>query len=97
VLGGKDFGLAAPTPHPADFSNTKELGRLLYTDYVYPFELAAVLLLVAMIAAIALTHRKRGDTRQMNPADQVKVKRADRIRMVNLKPQKPETPKGDDE
>ena len=97
VLGGKDFGLAAPTPHPADFSNTKELGRLLYTDYVYPFELAAVLLLVAMIAAIALTHRKRGDTRQMNPADQVKVKRADRIRMVNLKPQKPEAPKGDDE
>jgi NADH-quinone oxidoreductase subunit J len=97
VLGGKDFGLAAPTPHPADFSNTKELGRLLYTDYVYPFELAAVLLLVAMIAAIALTHRKRGDTRQMNPADQVKVKRSDRIRMVNLKPQKPEAPKGDDE
>jgi NADH-quinone oxidoreductase subunit J len=97
VLGGKDFGLAAPTPHAADYSNTKELGRLLYTDYVYPFELAAVLLLVAMIAAIALTHRKRGDTRQMNPAEQVKVKRADRIRMVNLKPQKPEAPKGDDE
>jgi NADH-quinone oxidoreductase subunit J len=56
---------------------------LLYTEYVYPFELAAVLLLVAMVAAITLTHRKRGDTRAMNPADQVKVKRADRIRMVN--------------
>ena len=98
VLGGKDFGLAEPVAHAADYSNTKELGRLLYTEYVYPFELAAVLLLVAMVAAIALTHRKRGDVRQtMNPAEQVKVKRADRIRMVNLKPQKPEAPKGDDE
>jgi len=50
----------------------------------------------AMVAAIALTHRKRGDSRQMNPAEQVKVKRADRIRMVNLKPQKPEAPKEED-
>jgi len=97
VLGGKDFGLAEPAAHAADYSNTKELGMLLYTEYVYPFELAAVLLLVAMVAAITLTHRKRGDTRAMNPADQVKVKRADRIRMVNLKPQKPDAPKGDDE
>lgn len=97
VLGGKDFGLAEPAAHAADYSNTKELGMVLYTEYVYPFELAAVLLLVAMVAAITLTHRKRTDTRQMNPADQVKVKRADRIRMVNLKPQKPEAPKEDDE
>jgi NADH-quinone oxidoreductase subunit J len=97
VLGGRDFGLAEPAAHAADYSNTKELGMLLYTEYVYPFELAAVLLLVAMVAAITLTHRKRGDTRAMNPADQVKVKRADRIRMVNLKPQKPDAPKGDDE
>ena len=97
VLGGHDFGLAEPAAHAADYSNTKELGMLLYTEYVYPFELAAVLLLVAMVAAITLTHRKRGDTRAMNPADQVKVKRADRIRMVNLKPQKPDAPKGDDE
>jgi NADH-quinone oxidoreductase subunit J len=97
VLGGKDFGLATPMAHAADYSNTKELGRLLYTEYVYPFELAAVLLLVAMVAAIALTHRKRADTRQMNPADQVKVKREDRIYMVNMKPQKPEAPKEDDE
>jgi NADH-quinone oxidoreductase subunit J len=97
VLGGKDFGLAEPTAHAADYSNTKELGMVLYTEYVYPFELAAVLLLVAMVAAITLTHRKRADTRQMNPGDQVKVKRADRIRMVNLKPQKPDAPKGDDE
>jgi NADH-quinone oxidoreductase subunit J len=97
VLGGRDFGLAEPVAHAADYSNTRELGMLLYTEYVYPFELAAVLLLVAMVAAITLTHRKRGDSRAMNPADQVKVKRADRIRMVNLKPQKPEAPKGDDE
>ncbi len=97
VLGGHDFGLAEPAAHATDYSNTKELGMLLYTEYVYPFELAAVLLLVAMVAAITLTHRKRGDTRAMNPADQVKVKRADRIRMVNLKPQKPDAPKGDDE
>jgi NADH-quinone oxidoreductase subunit J len=97
VLGSRDFGLAEPVAHAADYSNTRELGLVLYTEYVYPFELAAVLLLVAMIAAITLTHRRRGDTRSMNPADQVKVKRADRIRMVNLKPQKPEAPKGDDE
>ena len=96
VLGHNDLGLSEPAPLAADYSNTKALGRLLYTVYVYPFELAAVLLLVAMIAAIALTHRKRPDTRPLNPADQVKVKRADRIFMVNIKPQKPEAPKGDD-
>jgi NADH-quinone oxidoreductase subunit J len=96
VLGGKNFGLAEPMAHAADYSNTKELGRVLYTDYVYPFELAAVLLLVAMVAAIALTHRKRSDSRLLDPAEQVKVKRADRIRMVNLKPQKPEAPKEED-
>jgi NADH-quinone oxidoreductase subunit J len=97
VLGGADLGLSAPPPLPADYSNTKELGRLLYTDYVYPFELAAVLLLVAMVAAIALTHRKREGTKQQNPAMQVKVKRADRIHLVNLKPQKPEAPKTDED
>jgi len=96
VLGGADLGLSEPAPLPADYSNTKALGRLLYTDYVYPFELAAVLLLVAMVAAIALTHRKRRDTKQINPGEQVKVKRADRIFMVNIKPQKPEAPKEDE-
>jgi NADH-quinone oxidoreductase subunit J len=90
VLGGKDFGMVAPLPHGPDYSNTKELGRLLYTDYVYPFELAAVVLLVAMIAAIVLTHRKRPGNKSINPALQVKVKRADRVRLVNVKPQKPE-------
>src|SRR6266487_2181167 len=62
VLGGKYFGVLA-LPGPKDpgpgYSNTKELGRLLYTDFAYPLELAAVLLLVAIIVAIALTLRKR--------------------------------------
>jgi NADH-quinone oxidoreductase subunit J len=97
VLGRNDLGLAEPVPLAADYSNTKALGRLLYTAYVYPFELAAVLLLVAMIAAIALTHRKRSDNKRINPGEQVKVKRADRIYMVNIKSQKPEAPKEDDE
>ena len=90
VLGGKDLGLAEPLAKAADYSNTKELGLLLYTEYVYPFELAAVLLVLAMIAAIVLTHRKRAGNKQISPAIQVKVKRADRIRLVNVKPQRPE-------
>lgn len=91
VLGGENFGLIAPEPKPADYSNTKELGRLLYTDYVYPFELAAVILLVAIVAAIALTLRRRQGLKWVDPAQQVKVKREGRIRMVNLQPQKPES------
>ena len=91
VLGGRYFGLQA-LPAPADpgsgYSNTKELGRLLYTDYAYAFELAAVVLLVAMIAAIALTMRKRKDTKYQKPGDQVRVKRADRVRLVPMKAEK---------
>ncbi|MDD2751274.1 MAG: NADH-quinone oxidoreductase subunit J [Acidithiobacillus sp.] len=68
--------------HPANYSNTKELGRLLYTDYVYPFELAAVLLLLAMVAAIALTLRRRVGVKSQNVGDQVQVKAADRVRIV---------------
>lgn len=70
--------------HAADYSNTKELGRLIYTDYVYPFELAAVLLLVAMVAAIALTLRRRRDSKSQDISRQVKVKRADRVRLVSV-------------
>ena len=91
VLGGRYFGLQA-LPAPADpgkaYSNTRELGKVLYTDYVYPFELAAVLLLVAIIAAIALTMRKRKDTKYKDPSRQVAVKRADRIRMVSMPSEK---------
>ena len=92
VLGGKQFGLnavPAPIAHAADYSNTKELGRLLYTEYVYPFELAAVILLVAIVAAIALTMRRRKHTKYQDPAQQVKIKRADRIRMVAMPSEKP--------
>jgi NADH-quinone oxidoreductase subunit J len=97
ILGGKDFGLQAPVPKPADFSNTKELGRLLYTDYVYAFELAAVILLVAIVAAIALTLRRRPGRKIIDPAWQVKQKRAERVYLVNLKPQKPDMKTEDDE
>ncbi|MEQ1532161.1 MAG: NADH-quinone oxidoreductase subunit J [Sideroxydans sp.] len=68
--------------HAADYSNTKELGRLIYTDYVYPFELAAVLLLVAMVAAIALTFRRRRDVKAQDISKQVSVRREDRVRLV---------------
>jgi NADH-quinone oxidoreductase subunit J len=93
VLGGKYFGvLAMPSPKDpgAGHSNTKALGRLLYTDYVYPFELAAVLLLVAIIAAIALTLRKRKDTKYQDPARQVLVKRSERVRLVSMPAEKKE-------
>jgi NADH-quinone oxidoreductase subunit J len=75
---------AAPVARAADYSNTKELGRLIYTDYVYPFELASVILLVAIVAAIALTMRKRKNTKSQDPSEQVRVKRNDRVRMVNM-------------
>ena len=70
--------------HAANYSNVKELGRLIYTDYVYPFELAAVLLLIAIVAAIALTLRRRKDNKSQNVADQVAVKKADRIRIMQV-------------
>ncbi len=87
ILGSRHFGLdvmGTPAPHPADYSNTKELGRLIYTDYVYAFELAAVILLVAIVAAIALTLRRRKDSKYIDPAEQVKVKRNDRLRIVKM-------------
>jgi len=87
ILGARHFGVDrvnAPVPHPAGYSNTAELGRQLYTDYLLPFELAAVVLLVAMIAAIALTLRRRKDSKYINPVDQINIKRADRVRMVSM-------------
>ena len=78
-----------PDPGPG-YSNTKELGRLLYTDYVYPFELAAVILLVAIVATIALTMRRRKDTKFQDPARQVMVKRQDRVRLVSMPAEKKE-------
>ena len=66
--------------------NTRELGKLLYSQYLYPLEIAAVILLVAIIAAIALTLRTRKDSRHMNPADQVRVHARDRVRIVSMNP-----------
>jgi NADH-quinone oxidoreductase subunit J len=77
-----------PKPTPANYSNTKELGRVLYTDYAYAFEIAAVILLVAIIAAIALTLRKRKDTRKQDPSEQVKARRADRVKLVSMPSEK---------
>jgi len=85
VVGAKTFDTAsAPVPAPEGYDNTQALGSVLYTDYVYPFEIAAVILLVAIIAAIALTLRKRPETRYQNPARQIRVKRKDRIRLVKM-------------
>jgi NADH-quinone oxidoreductase subunit J len=86
VLGGRyfDFLLPKPRDYSLSYSNTKELGRILYTDYMYPFEIAAVILLVAIVAAIALTLRRRKDTKGQDPDAQVRVKRADRVRMVSM-------------
>ena len=70
----------------AQASNTKELGKVLYSEYLYPLEIAAVILLVAIIAAIALTLRERKDSKSQNPSEQVRVKRADRVTLVKMKP-----------
>ena len=87
VVRSKVFtsGDVAVLRHGADYSNTKELGRVLYTDYVYAFEIAAVILLVAIIAAIALTMRKRpGETKYQNPSEQIAVQSKDRVRLVKM-------------
>ena len=77
-----------PRQLPPGYSNTKELGRLLYTDYAYAFEVAAVILLVAIIAAIALTLRRRKDTRTQDPAMQVRARREERVRLVTMPSEK---------
>jgi NADH-quinone oxidoreductase subunit J len=82
---------AAPAPEPGPaYSNTRQLGLIVYTDYAYAFEISAVILLVAIIAAIALTLRRRKDTRYQNPAEQVKVRREDRVRLVSMPAEKDE-------
>jgi NADH-quinone oxidoreductase subunit J len=74
--------------HAADYSNTKELGSVLYTFYVYPFEIASVILLVAIIAAISLTMRRREGVKSQNPSQQVRVSRDDRVRIVKVASEK---------
>jgi NADH-quinone oxidoreductase subunit J len=91
LLGGRldVTGVSGANPVPSG-SNTKALGALVYTEYVYPFELAAVILLVAIIAAIALTHRKRRETKHQNPSEQIKVRPRDRLRILNIPSEKRE-------
>ena len=86
---------ANPANFDANYSNSKALGSELYTKYVYAFEIAALILLVAIIAAIALTMRRRPETKYINPGDQVLVKREDRLRIVKMDAEKPDTDGGD--
>ncbi len=86
IVGEHNFGLehyAAPEPLEEGYSNVRELGKKLYTDYFYPFELAAVILLVAMVAAISLTFRGKRSRKSQNVDKQVKVSKADRLRIIS--------------
>jgi len=85
ILGNKYFIAAQSVNHPAGYSDTAALGHVMYTDYLLPFELAAVVLLVAIVAAIALTLREKRESKSMNPGDQVIVRKKDRLRMVDMK------------
>jgi NADH-quinone oxidoreductase subunit J len=89
ALGPEYFGLTqmpAPAPEPENYSNIQHLGAVLYTDYAYPFEIAGVLLLTAIIAAITLTHR-RPRRKVQNPEVQISVEPNDRLRMIKMSPE----------
>jgi len=90
VLGVANFGLEAfpaPESHPQGYSNTKAIGMMLYTVYVYPFEIASVILTVAIIAAITLTLRTK-KSKSQNVSDQIKVRPQDRVRLVKMATEK---------
>lgn len=87
VLGPARFGLdkyEAPARHAADYNNTAELGMSLFTQHIYAFEIAAVILLVGIVAAISLTLRRRPDTKYLDPGEQVTVKAADRLKVIKM-------------
>ena len=90
VLSANYFSvLASDAPQAvAGVSNTKALGRLIYTDFVYPFELASVVLLVAIIAAVAITYRAPKPTKSKNPADQIRIQAKDRVRVLQMPAEK---------
>ena len=95
VVGAKRFGFdnyGEGLKHVADYSNTKELGGVLYTVYVYPFEIAAAILLVAIVAAIALTMRRRPQTKYQDPSQQVLINRNERVRLVKMAAEKKTAP-----
>jgi NADH-quinone oxidoreductase subunit J len=87
VLASRVYG-TSPRPVPAGYSNTRALGAVLYTDYAFAFETAAVILLVAIIAAISLTLRRRKDVRAQDPAMQVRARREERVRLVSMPAEK---------
>ncbi len=78
-----------PAPKSADYSNTRELGELLYTNYLLPFEIAGVILLVAIVAAVAFTLRTRPGTKKQDPAQQIRTRRDESVRLVKMKSEKP--------
>jgi len=90
LMGG--FRVAEAPPPSGQLPNTQELGQLLYTEYLYPVEVAAVILLVAMIAAIALTLRQRKDSKFQDPSQQVRVRARDRVELVKMDPVRPAAP-----
>lgn len=95
VLNGHYFHLdelQAPAMVDPDLSNTRELAKILFTDYAYPFELASIVLLVAMIAAVMLTYRRRAETRHIDPAAQIAVKAKDRLVIHRMEPVRNEVP-----
>ncbi len=88
LRGRSDAGIGGFQPTPDGYSNTEALGAVLYTEHVYAFEIAAVILLVAIVAAITLTMRKRPGLKVQNIAKQVAVKAKDRLRIVQMKSEK---------
>jgi NADH-quinone oxidoreductase subunit J len=91
ILGSDQFGpgkMPDPGTLPAGHSNTRELGRLLYTVYAYPFEIAAAILLVAIVAAIVLTLRRRKDSKYQNPAQQIHINPRERVRVIKMPSEK---------
>jgi len=90
VLWVKRLGLditGGVAPLPDGYSNTKAIGAVLYTDYVYPFQLAAAVLLIAIVAAITLTMRRRPGLKTQDVSKQVAVRRQDRVRLVKVEPE----------
>ncbi len=88
VLGGRYFGsdnFPSPVPHEAGYSNTKALGQELYTNHLFAFEVAAAILLIAIVAAIGLTFRRRVESKKQNIPDQHRVDRKDRVRLLDIR------------
>lgn len=87
AVGPEYFGLTqipAPQPESANYSNLHDLGNLLYTEYAYPFEIAGVILLAAMIAAISLAHRGPKKRKVQNISEQIATRPEDRVRLINM-------------